>query len=75
MAKEIKNTVDVSRPLDKEIRLNFNSVTELATKLGFTKQHLSLILKKIPNENNQIPFNTVLKILNGVGYKVIIKKD
>lgn len=75
MSKEIKNIIDISKAVDKEIRLNFDSVAELARKLGTTRQHLRLVLKKISNENNQIPFNTVLKILNGVGYKIIIKKD
>lgn len=75
MSKEVKNTIDVSKHLDREIRLNFDSVAELSKKIGCSRQHLGLVLKKISNENSQIPFNTILKILNGVGYKVIIKKD
>lgn len=73
--KEIKSTKDLVQAIDKEIRLCFDSKTEVAKKAGFTKQHLNTILNKIEKEDNQISFNNILKLINSLGLKIVLMND
>lgn len=71
---EIKNTSELTSILDTEVKMNFDSEAELARKTDYTRQHLNKTLRRLEEENNRVPFNSIVKILNGAGYQVFIKK-
>lgn len=72
---EIKNTSELTSILDTEVKINFDSEAELARKADYSRQHLNKTLGRLEDENNRVPFNGIVRILNGAGYQVFIRKN
>lgn len=72
---EIKNTSELTSVLDTEIRMNLDSEAELARKADYSRQHLNKTLGRLEDKSNRVPFNNIVKILNGAGYQVFIRKN
>ena len=72
---EIKNTSELTSILDTEVKINFDSEAELARKADYSRQHLNKTLGRLEDENNRVPFNSIVRILNGAGYQVFIRKN
>lgn len=72
---EIKNTSELVSILNAEVRMNLDSEAELARKADYTRQHLNKTLGRLKEENNRVPFNSIIKILNGAGYQIFIRRN
>lgn len=71
---EVKmNSLTIYKKLDVDIRLNYNSKSEFAKKVGISNQRLSNILKNLSNNKRNI-LNTTFEILEKAGYTITIEK-
>lgn len=71
---EVKmNSLTIYKKLDVDIRLNYNSKSEFAKKVGISNQRLSNILKNLSNNKRNI-LNTTFEILEKAGYAITIEK-
>lgn len=60
-------------PLDREIRLNYNSVAEVARKINVSRQRMINILNNLENEKG-ITLKTLTQVCEALGYEIILKK-
>ncbi|CAL7898268.1 Transcriptional regulator [Fusobacterium necrophorum subsp. funduliforme] len=67
------NSLTIYKKLDVDIRLNYNSKSEFAKKVGISNQRLSNILKNLSNNKRNI-LNTTFEILEKAGYAITIEK-
>lgn len=67
------NLISVYEIINTEIRKNYNTKTEMAKAMNIRKQILNEILDRLKN-NKGITFQRLEKILNFLGYEIIIKK-
>ncbi len=69
----IKTIKDLENIFNKE-RKNYNSKKEFSDLLGISKQNFYELEKKLNNENTQVSFLYILKLLKKLGYSVNIEK-
>lgn len=69
----IKTIKDLENIFNKE-RKNYNSKKEFSDLLGISKQNFYELEKKLNNENTQVSFLYILKLLKKLGYSVSIEK-
>lgn len=61
--------------LDRERRLNFKNRSELSDKLEFNnKQSFHIFMKRLEINKSNNQFNRICRILDILGYEIIIKK-
>ena len=59
--------------LDKERRLQFDSQAEAARKIGITKESFYTFMQNLKNDKG-VTLKTLNKLLDGLGYEMIISK-
>lgn len=64
---------NIFAPLDKEIRLNYSSVAEVARKLNVTRQWMVKFLKSLENGKG-FNIRTLEKVCDGLGYEIVVRK-
>lgn len=64
---------EIYRILDKERRLKFDSQAEAARKIGITKQSFCVTMQNLKS-NKGVTLRTLNKLLDGLGYEMIIRK-
>lgn len=69
----IKTIKDLENIFNKE-KKNYNSKKEFSDLLGISKQNFYELEKKLNNENTQVSFLYILKLLKKLGYSVNIEK-
>lgn len=69
----IKTIKDLENIFNKE-RKNYNSKKEFSDLLGISKQNFYELEKKLNNENTQVSFLYILKLLKKLGYSVNVEK-
>ncbi|MEJ6467798.1 MULTISPECIES: hypothetical protein [Fusobacterium] len=69
------DTLKVFKILDKDVRLNYNSKSEFALKLGISRQRLNHIFNMLETNKKRNSFNLIAELLQKAGYEIkIIKK-
>lgn len=69
----INNIKDLNIFFETE-KNNYKTKTEMATIMGITRQNFNSLEKKLNNENTQVSFLYILKLLKKLGYSVNIEK-
>ena len=64
---------NIFTPLDREIRLNYQSVAEVARKLNVSRQWMVKFLKSLENEKG-FNIKTLEKVCDGLGYEIVLRK-
>lgn len=64
---------NIFTPLNREIRLNYSSVAEVARKLNVSRQWMIKFLKAL-EEGRGFNIKTLEKVCNGLGYEITLKK-
>ena len=60
-------------PLDREIRLNYSGIAEVARQLGITRQSLKGTMTKLEKEVG-LNIKTLENLCNILGYEIIVRK-
>ncbi|KYM48124.1 hypothetical protein A2U04_05200 [Fusobacterium necrophorum subsp. funduliforme] len=68
------DSLKIYEKLDKDIRLNYNSKSEFAEKIGISKQRLSDFLPRLQSNKKNSSINNLFRILEKAGYQITIEK-
>lgn len=69
------NCKEVFKIIDNERRINYKNRSEMSEKIGFTNpQGYHIFMKRLEANKNGSHFNKVCKILEKLGYEIVIKK-
>lgn len=69
------NTIEIFNILDKDIRMNYKSKAEFASKVGVTRQRLKQIFYMLEANKKGNSFNLIAKLLEDAGYQINITKN
>lgn len=69
----INNIKDLENIFTGE-RKNYKTKVEMAILMGITRQNFNTLEKQLKNENTQVSFLYILKLLKKLGYSVSIEK-
>lgn len=64
---------NIFAPLDKEIRLNYSSLAEVAKKMNISRQWLFDIMYKLEH-NETFNIATLQKLCDCLGYEIVVRK-
>lgn len=68
------NTETIFNFIDIQRRLKFDTCSKLAEKIGVSKQNLKDFSNRLKKNKPNNQFNRICKILDVLGYEIIIKK-
>lgn len=64
---------NIFAPLDKEIRLHYSSVAEVAKKMNISRQWLGDFMDKLEN-NKSFNISTLQKVCEALDYEIVVQK-